>query len=242
MNADAEYHDAVAERYDRSYDPHPGYARWWAQRLHGVGAPAYEIHPRPRKILDVGCGPGRLVEAFLELGHDARGVDHSRAMWEIAGRRVGKGRVHLGGGDRLPYADQTFDLAVVFGVLHHAVGEGYGTAGAIIGEACRVAGEAVFVEPNVLHPYFLATTYAWHGLQERVAGYPRVAHERPFGLGELRARINRAGCQILSSGRVDAQRAYGSRWRLPWPMTTHIYARAQTSHVDPDACAVYLNE
>jgi len=36
------------------------------------------------KILDVGCGPGRDVQTFRDLGFDAAGIDGSHAMVELA--------------------------------------------------------------------------------------------------------------------------------------------------------------
>lgn len=40
---------------------------------------------RVARILDVGCGPGREVQAFRKLGFDAMGIDGSREMIALAG-------------------------------------------------------------------------------------------------------------------------------------------------------------
>src|SRR5688500_13730410 len=39
---------------------------------------------RAARVLDVGCGPGRDVQAFRELGFDAMGIDGSQGMVELA--------------------------------------------------------------------------------------------------------------------------------------------------------------
>ncbi|MEU1973514.1 class I SAM-dependent methyltransferase [Microbacterium sp. NPDC019599] len=41
----------------------------------------------PAPVLDVGCGPGRMVRAALDAGHTALGVDASHAAVSIAQRR-----------------------------------------------------------------------------------------------------------------------------------------------------------
>jgi SAM-dependent methyltransferase len=221
--ADAAYHDAVAERFDASYDAHPTYALWWATTITDLAwAHDYDVPDSPT-VLDVGCGSGRLLAAFDTFGFKAYGIDHSAAMAARASRRLPAGRIRLASGDALPFKDDAFDLCTVFGMLHHAIGEGNGMTESTIHEAARVARRVVVVEPNILHPYFFATTYLWHGLQEHVAGYPRVEHERPFGLGTLRALATKAGCRVTRSGRIDACRAYGSWLRLPAPFTSHIY-------------------
>ena len=52
--------------------------------------------PAPRSILDVGCGTGLHLAAFVELGFDAEGVELSEGMIAEAQRRVPGVPVHLG--------------------------------------------------------------------------------------------------------------------------------------------------
>ncbi|MGL1832251.1 class I SAM-dependent methyltransferase [Rhodocyclaceae bacterium SMB388] len=46
-------------------------------------------HPAPCRILDFGCGPGRDLQRFRALGHDAIGLDGSRAFAEMARKHTG---------------------------------------------------------------------------------------------------------------------------------------------------------
>ena len=67
-----------------------------------------------RRVLDAGCGPGLRVVALLAAGADVIGLDASPVMVDLARRRVGThAQIDLGElGAALPYADQSFDLAV----------------------------------------------------------------------------------------------------------------------------------
>ena len=75
-----------------------------------------------RRILDVGCGAGPLLESLRERGAIVTGVEPSAKMLELARRRLGEGADLLQaglGGDPLPFPDGTFDDVVACLVLHY---------------------------------------------------------------------------------------------------------------------------
>jgi SAM-dependent methyltransferase len=75
-----------------------------------------------RRILDVGCGAGPLLESLRDRGAIVTGVEPSAKMLELAGRRLGDGtalhQAGLGGGP-LPFPDGSFDDVVACLVLHY---------------------------------------------------------------------------------------------------------------------------
>jgi SAM-dependent methyltransferase/uncharacterized protein YbaR (Trm112 family) len=73
-----------------------------------------------RTVLDAGCGHGRYLRAFAELGATAVGVDLGEGP-RLAGVPMDDPRIHVVQGDvlGLPFRDGTFDLAFCDGVLHH---------------------------------------------------------------------------------------------------------------------------
>ena len=78
-------------------------------------------HIQSGKLLDVGTGPGQLLEAVEDEGHalELHGLDISPAMVERARRRLGsKAEVVCAGSTAMPYADGTFDAIVCSGSFY----------------------------------------------------------------------------------------------------------------------------
>lgn len=73
------------------------------------------------RVLDLGCGDGRLVGCAAAHARETVGFDLSRGV-ELARRRTqSRGRVEFVQGDvfHLPFARGSFDLVTSIGVLHH---------------------------------------------------------------------------------------------------------------------------
>ncbi|MBD3238746.1 MAG: methyltransferase domain-containing protein [Candidatus Moranbacteria bacterium] len=73
------------------------------------------------KLLDYGCGNGRLIDFLKPLPENYLGVDASRAMLKQAQKKYPDyvfGKVHYSG-QTLTKIKQKFDLAVSLGVFHH---------------------------------------------------------------------------------------------------------------------------
>ena len=54
------------------------------QDVHGEARFVNELLPSPSRVLDAGCGTGRVAVRLAELGHDVVGVDLDRRMLEQA--------------------------------------------------------------------------------------------------------------------------------------------------------------
>jgi ubiquinone/menaquinone biosynthesis C-methylase UbiE len=80
-----------------------------------------EAELKGRRVLDVGCGTGRLA-AHLAERHGAQvcGVDPSAEMLAVAeGRRTPRVDLVLGRAEELPFLDGRFERAVMFLVVQH---------------------------------------------------------------------------------------------------------------------------
>ncbi|MEJ5360302.1 MAG: class I SAM-dependent methyltransferase [Desulfobacterales bacterium] len=138
---------------------------------------------RPRAgetILDIGCGTGMCLEAFVAMGLRATGIEPSEPMLEFARRRVGRrAELHRGVAEELPFEDNAFHHACLFTTL-----EFVDDPRRALAEACRVAKDRVFI--GVLN------RYAIKGLERRIRGLfaPSIYnHARFFSLWQVKTML-----------------------------------------------------
>ncbi len=159
---------------------------------------------RGESVLDIGCGTGACLHAFLEMELQVTGLDPSTYMLDIASRDVGN-RVDLyqGYAEDLPFDDNSFNYACLFTTL-----EFVDNPTKALEEACRVAKDRIFI--GVLN------RYAIKGIQRRVKGMFTTTifnHAQFFSVWELKQTIRkilghtpiswRTACQLPSrSGKI----------------------------------------
>ncbi len=141
---------------------------------------------RGETILDIGCGSGACLQAFLDMGLHVTGLDPSTYMLDIALQKIGN-RVDLyrGFAEDLPFDDNSFSYASLFTTL-----EFVDQPRKSLEEAFRVAKDRVFI--GVLN------RYAIKGIQRRVKGIfaPTIFNRaRFFSVWELKQIIR----EILGS-------------------------------------------
>ena len=71
------------------------------------------------RVLDLGCGNGRLLEIFKDKSIDYIGVDSSEKLIEIAKRKYPKAKFQKGDALNLPFPANYFDKIYSIAVLHH---------------------------------------------------------------------------------------------------------------------------
>lgn len=76
------------------------------------------VEARPKRVLDVGCGPGELTERIAkELGAEVHAIDVSPRMVELArGRGID---AQVADAEQLPFGDREFDCVFAGWVLYH---------------------------------------------------------------------------------------------------------------------------
>lgn len=85
------------------------------------------------QLLDIAAGPGYVSAEGARRGWSVTGIDFSESMLALARRNLPQINFQWGDAEALPFADASFDAAVMnFGILHLAQPE------AALGEACRV--------------------------------------------------------------------------------------------------------
>lgn len=114
-----------ADAPDPGSIPAPGAAEHHGRFFH---AAIEELAPRRRpaelRVLDLGCGAGRMVAVLLAFGYDAHGCDFENgySLMDLEGTpRAVRERIRQVDLDpyRLPFADEAFDVVVSTQVLEH---------------------------------------------------------------------------------------------------------------------------
>lgn len=146
---------------------------------------------RGKRVLDLGCGDGTYTHELAELGQVAsiHGIDPAEQAVKVAkgktdGRAVG---FAVSSAYALPYPDDSFDVAVLRGVLHHM-----GTPIEALREGLRVAPVLVVVEPNGYNPALkLLEKYSTYHVEHGEKSYRPRRLDQWVGQvgGEVQARM-----------------------------------------------------
>lgn len=108
---------------------------------------------RGDRVLDVGAGTGNVTELLRRRGWDTTPLDVEDLTFAQGITPV------IYDGDRMPFEDASFDVALISTVLHHVP-----DADSILREAARVARRVIVVEDVVSGPANRYATYALDSL------------------------------------------------------------------------------
>ncbi|CAN5479085.1 hypothetical protein BH20ACT18_BH20ACT18_12210 [soil metagenome] len=184
-----------ADLYERAYrtegEAAEHYGRWRA-----LGARAKADHVvelarragrRPRTLLEVGCGDGALLLELARRGFVAApdGVEISTSAVKIAGRRPELGSVAVFDGERIPAADEAYDLGVLSHVLEHVA-----DPGALLAETARACRAVIVEVPLELN---LSARRA-----SKRGGAAEVGHVQDFDRASARALATDWGFEVLA--------------------------------------------
>jgi SAM-dependent methyltransferase len=144
-----------------------------------------ELLPLGGLVLDVGCGTGQLGAAIASEGYDVCGVDLSPSM--IVRARERGLTAFSGVTTALPFAADTFDLALTVATLHHLeTPERVAATVREMGRVVKSGGFVVLWDHNPANPY-------WPILMKRVP--QDSGDERLVPLAELFADVADAGLE-----------------------------------------------
>jgi ubiquinone/menaquinone biosynthesis C-methylase UbiE len=93
----------------------------WTEAMREEALTMIEVE-RTDRVLDVGCGTGFATEALIEESEDVHGLDQSRHQLEQAWAKLGKHdpvSFYRGDAERLPFADDTFDVVWSSGSIEY---------------------------------------------------------------------------------------------------------------------------
>jgi len=140
---------AVAHEYDDVFPRHV--AEHYIDKRTGL---VKSLLPMGGLVLDVGCGTGQLGAAIAAEGFDVFGVDLSASMVAKA-RERGLVGTFAGVTSALPFADDSFDLALTVATLHHLeTPERVATTVSEMGRVVKRGGFVVLWDHNPANPYW----------------------------------------------------------------------------------------
>ncbi|MGI9146483.1 MAG: class I SAM-dependent methyltransferase [Chloroflexota bacterium] len=172
---------AVAHEYDDVFPRHV--ANHYLDKRTGV---VKSLLPLGGLVLDVGCGTGQLGAAIASEGYDVFGVDLSPAMVARA-RHRGLVGTFSAVTTALPFAAESFDLALTVATLHHLeTPERVAATVHEMGRVVKPGGFVVLWDHNPANPY-------WPVLMKRVP--QDSGDERLVPLAELLSDTHAAGLQ-----------------------------------------------
>ncbi len=138
---------------------------------------------RGKRVLEVGCGAGVDLARFARGGAEVTGVDLAPAAIDLARTNFAQqqlhGDFHVADGERLPFADDTFDLVYAHGVVQYTA-----DPQAFVDECRRVlkpGGRAIFQVYNRISWLNALSKLMKVGLEHEDAPVLRT-----FRLGEFR--------------------------------------------------------
>jgi SAM-dependent methyltransferase len=114
------------------------------RRVRVLAAHFANLLPTGARVLDVGCGDGRIARAVMDRRPDVeiRGID-------VLLRGAAAIAVEPFDGRRIPYPDGGFDCAMFVDVLHHAE-----DPAVLLGEAARISRGAILIKDHLLDAPF----------------------------------------------------------------------------------------
>ena len=135
----------IGERFDTLADSFPAHIDKEDARVKKIIETAGDVSGK--KILEVGCGKGRVARVFKSLGADIYGIDISDKLLEEA-KKIDSKRFIKADAYNMPFPDDSFDVIYLLEVIEHLP-----DIERMFQEASRVLskkGKLIIVDRNIL--------------------------------------------------------------------------------------------
>src|SRR5262245_50425100 len=96
----------VADAYERGRPSYPAEAVRWL------------LGERPRTLLELGAGTGKLTSVLVELGHDVHATDPDEAMLALLEEKLPGVRTAVASAEEIPLPDASVDAVIAAQAFH----------------------------------------------------------------------------------------------------------------------------
>lgn len=183
------------------------------------------------RLLDVGCGSGALAPYLANMGFDYWAIDASSRMVEegrAAFARAEASLVGLGEVGHLPFADDSFDVAVCIAVIVWV--SDVEQALAELSRVVRPGGTVLLsFAPNLWSPYGLWRTYAFMPAVAMVKRMASVLTRRPVAphlTGRISPWTPRSVARLLALHGVNMRRVVYYNYNVMLSPLDELFPRA----------------
>jgi len=145
-----------------------------------------------RRILDVGCGGGKLLKLAQERGLHAFGIELSSSGAKLAKSFAPGAYVIVGNGERLPFADVSFDYLTCLGSLEHFLNFEAGVKEMV--RVCKAGARICILVPNSFYLFDIIKVLKT-GRRRHVTFQPQ---EKLASFGEWQDLLQTHGLKILA--------------------------------------------
>lgn len=155
---------------------------WWyktRRKLIKMLLQKYSDKNQPKKILDIGCGAGALLDE-LKNSNECFGIDKSSLAIEFCQKRKLK-NLKIGSIEKLPYPNEKFDVVLALDVLEH-----------IKNDAKAISEIKRITKKDGLIIIFVPAFSALWSETDIISN-----HHRRYLLGEISQKIKKQGLTIL---------------------------------------------
>lgn len=156
---------AYYDEFSKSYEQHrrPNHADGYHALVDDLEVELCERYGTGRDILECGCGSGLILERLATFARQAKGIDLSPKMLEIARSR--ELDVREGSVTELPFDDASFDVTCAFKLLAHVP-----DIGKALSEMARVTRPGGVVLAEFYNPL------SFRGLAKRLGPAGKISH------------------------------------------------------------------
>jgi len=140
--------DEVLGKYGANHDFFTQHKAWLIEHLLAANG----LNMADTKLLDVGCGVGKIHEYLDGKLAKISGTDVSEPSLEVARDLYKDIDYQWYDGHRLPYASGSFDISIAICVFHHVPPEQWGELAKEMMRVLRTGGIALIIEHNPFNP------------------------------------------------------------------------------------------